>query len=132
MAEASGSVPKRCAASRKDGQPCGAPVLDGRDRCFAHDPTRRTEREAARRKGGENSATAARAERLVPSHMKPVLGAVLAALRDVRAGTLTPAQGSAIASLAGAAVRVYQVGIIEERVAALEAAQVTQEAGSKP
>ena len=120
MPEASRSVPKRCAARRKDGEPCAAPVLDGGPFCYMHDPARREAQAAARQRGGENSATVARAEKLVPNHMRPVLGAVLAAIRDVRAGSLTPAQGSAIASLAGAACKVYQLGILEERLSALE------------
>ncbi len=124
MTEAIRSESKRCAGMRKDGTPCTARVMgDKGDYCFAHDPQRAVARDAARRKGGANSATNARVEKLLPSHMRPVLGAVLAAIRDVRAGTITPAQGSAIASLAGAAVKVYQVGLLEERIADLEALQ---------
>ena len=63
-----------------------------------------------------------RAERLAPAHLRPVLAALLRAVRDVEDGTITPAQAAAIASLAGAAVRVYSVGILEERIGELEAA----------
>ncbi len=134
--------PRHCSATRRDGAPCAAPpsaVDAATGFCWAHNPAKRAARRAARAKGGRGKATAARraarakggrgkataarAEKLLPSHMRPVLGAVFAALRDVRSGTITPAQASAIASLAGAAVKVYQVGRLEERIADLEAVQ---------
>ncbi len=123
MAQASATIGNhpRCAATRRDGQPCAAPAQAGSRWCFTHDPAKDAERRAAREKGGQNKATAIRAEHLpLPNYLKPVLGAVLAAIRDVRAGTLTPAQASAIASLAGAAVRVVSAGQLEERLQALE------------
>jgi hypothetical protein len=46
-------------------------------------------------------------------------------MTEVRDGTLTARQAGALAALAGAIVRVYQAGLLEERVAALEAAQGT-------
>ena len=127
MAEASRSVPKRCAARRKDGQPCTAPALRG-DYCYAHDPQRAGDRAAARRKGGANSATARRVARLVPATLKPVIGVLLDALEEVHDGDLDPKRASAMAALAGSIGRLYQTGVLEERLAALEAAQeATQE-----
>ena len=121
----------RCRGTRKDGTPCQAPphAIGGDGYCWAHDPEKREARRAARAKGGQHKATAVRAEKLVPSHMRPVLGAVLAAIRDVRSGALTPAQGSALASLAGAAVRVYAAGVLEQRIDELEQARDAQERG---
>ena len=122
MAEASRSITNHpaCRGTRRDGQPCGAPAtIDGW--CWSHAPGRDAERRAARQKGGTNKSTAARvANARLPNYLRPVLGAVLSALRDVRAGTLTPAQASSIAALAGAAVRVVSAGQLEERIAALE------------
>ena len=117
--------PRRCTATRRDGTPCAAPpsAIGDDGRCWAHSPAKKEERRAARAKGGRQRATSVRAEKLVPSHMRPVLGAVLAAIRDVRSGAITPAQGSAIGSLAGAAVKVFQVGILEERIERLEQQQ---------
>jgi len=114
-----------CSATRRDGSPCAAPpsaVDAATGFCWAHSPDKREARRAARAKGGRGKATAARAEKLLPSHMRPVLAAVFAALRDVRSGAIAPAQASAIASLAGAAVKVHQAGLLEERIAALEQA----------
>ncbi len=49
-----------------------------------------------------------------------MIGNLLDALDEVHAGTLDPRQASAMASLAGAIVRAYSVGVLEDRVAALE------------
>lgn len=58
----------------------------------------------------------------MPAVLRPVLDSLLVALPEVRAGTLTPAHASAMAALAGAIVKVWQAGVVEERLAALEAA----------
>jgi hypothetical protein len=93
------------------------------DFCYAHDATRATERDQARRKGGTNSATRARLDRLVPATLRPMIGSLLEALDEVHAGTLDPRQASAMASLAGAITKAYGVGVLEERLTALEEAR---------
>ncbi len=120
MTEAHRSAPKRCTGTRRDGTPCAAAVMGAGTRCYAHDPARATERDQARRKGGTNSATRARLDRLLPATLRPMIGSLLDALDEVHAGTLDPKQASAMASLAGAITRAYGVGILEERVQALE------------
>lgn len=111
-----------CRATRKDGQPCTAPALAS-GYCYAHDDARAHEREEARRKGGRNKAHGARVDRLVPASLRPVLSALLAALSEVHDGALAPQAASAMASLAGAIVKTYSTGVMEERLGALEAAQ---------
>jgi hypothetical protein len=91
--------------------------------CYAHDPTRSIERDQARRRGGTNSATRARLDRLLPATLRPMIGSLLDALDEVHAGTLDPRQASAMASLAGAITKAYGVGVLEERLTALEEAQ---------
>ena len=118
--EASRSVPKRCAGTRKDGTPCAAAVMGPGVWCYAHDPARAVERDRARRKGGANSATRARLDRLVPGTLRPMIADLLAALQEVHTGDLDPRQASAMAALASAITRAYGVGVLEERVVALE------------
>lgn len=120
MDEASRSGSKRCAGSRKDGSRCTAPVMGSGAFCFAHNPQLAAEREAARKKGGANSAARARLERLVPATLRPMIGALIAAMGEVHEGTLDPKRATAMAALAGAVVRAYGVGVLDERVAALE------------
>ena len=127
MTQATPSKPKQCTATRKDGRRCAAPAIPGGACCFAHAPELAEERRAARARGGRNRARAVRLDRLLPASLKPLLGQLLAAVEEVRGDEdgvgLTPAQAGAMAALAGAIVKVYGVGVIEERVAALEAAQ---------
>ncbi len=120
MSEATRTGSKRCAGTRKDGTPCTANVMGAGDRCFAHDPSRADQRDRARRKGGVNSATRHRVDRLVPATLRPMIGSLLDALDEVHAGTLDPKQASAMAALAGAVTRAYTTGVLEERVQALE------------
>ena len=114
---------KRCQGTRRDGTPCQAPphTIGPDGFCWAHSPTKREARRAARAKGGQHKATAIRAENTpLPSYLKPVLGSVLAAIRDVRAGTLSPAQGSSLAALAGVAIKLVTAAQFEDRLSALE------------
>ena len=114
-----------CRAVRRAGGPCRAAVVLASGLCPAHDPARREALAAARVAGGRNKSRVARAAKLVPRELRAVLGQLMSALGEVRADTISPAQGSAMASLAAAIVRVYQVGVLEERLAALEAAAAT-------
>ncbi len=120
MSEEHRREPKRCAGQRKDGTPCIANVMGAGTLCFAHDPMRARERDAARKKGGTNSATRHRVDRLVPATLRPMIGSLLTALDEVYAGKLDPKQAGAMAALAGAITRAYGVGVLEDRVAALE------------
>lgn len=127
MDEARRSKPKQCAGTRKDGSPCTARVMGAGDFCFAHDADRAAQRAEARRKGGQGRATRARLDRLVPATLRPMIGDLLAALAEVHAGDLDPKRASAMAALAGAITRAYGVGVLEERVQALEAGERPQE-----
>lgn len=123
MDEAPRSIPKQCAGTRKDGTRCTARVMGRGAYCFAHDPARATQRDEARRKGGAGRATRARLDRLVPATLRPMIRDLLVALGEVHAGTLDPKRASAMAALAGAITRAYGVGVLEERVQALERIQ---------
>ena len=121
MGEASTSIGNHpCQARRKDGRSCRTRALHGSAYCFAHDPAKVAERDAARRRGGQGKARTARLEKLVPASLKPALATLFDALREVHTGELSPARGQAMAALAGAIGRLYQAGVLEERIAALE------------
>ncbi len=98
-----------CPAPTKTGNPCrGRPGESGY--CFAHDPATKDKREAARVKGGENSSHAARLEKLLPSRLGPTFDRLEAAMKEVHEGRLDPRQATAMASLAGAMVKVIKAG----------------------
>ncbi len=114
-----------CTAVRRDGSPCRGLALPSSDagHCWAHDAATQDTVKQARAAGGRATARATRAEKLMPAKLRPVLDTLLAALGKVEDGSLTPQQASSMAAVAGAVVRVFQVGTLEERLAALEAAQ---------
>jgi len=111
---------RACAGTRRDGTPCKGQALPSSELCWAHDPASQDRVKAARSAGGKARSKAARADKLMPAAMRPIFGCLLKALLDTRDGTLTPQQGTAMASIAGALVKTYSVGQLEERLAALE------------
>ena len=111
-----------CRATKRSGEPCGSAVVLASGYCFLHDPDRQAEARAFSAKGGRGKSRIARVERLVPSSLKPTIAALFTALEEVHTGGLDPKQGQAMAALAGAIARLYSVGVLEERLAALEAA----------
>lgn len=110
-----------CEATRTNGQPCTARALaDGY--CFAHSPALAQKRRAAYATGGRHKSRAARADKLLPASLRPVVVTLIAALDEVHAGTLEPRQASAMASVAGAIGRLYETATLEQRIEALEQA----------
>jgi len=86
-----------------------------------HDPERQSQIAAARVRGGKGKSRIARAGKLLPGELRPVLDTLIAAIDEVKAEALTPAQAGAMAALASAVVRLFTVGVLEQRVADLEA-----------
>ena len=118
-----------CKALRRDGGPCRASAILPSGYCVMHDPERQEEAAGVRAAGGKAKSRARRLDRLVPASLKPTLALVLAAVEEAYDGSLPPARANAVATLAGAAVRLYQVGALEERLAALEAAHEAAQGG---
>jgi hypothetical protein len=111
---------KQCAATRADGQPCRAPALPGEALCFAHSPSQAASRAAARARGGQSHSNAARLARLVPPRLTNVFDVLETALSEVREGTISPPQASAMAALGRALVAVMTAGELEARLRDLE------------
>ncbi len=125
------SVERQCRGRTKAGQPCRAPASTIRPSgfCPAHDPGNVTAFREASARGGRGKATARRVDKLVPATLKPVIGTLLGALEEVHDGTLDPKVANAMAALAGAVGRLYQTGVLEERIAALETALEARQGG---
>jgi DNA-binding transcriptional ArsR family regulator len=112
---------QRCHATRKDGQPCRAwAQVDGL--CIGHSP----KAIEARRRGGANSSKKARADKLLPARLRPILQLLEEALVRVYKGELDTRLGGSLSSLAGAIVRLYETGLLEERVTNLESKVVSK------
>ncbi len=115
-----GSEAKQCAGTRRDGQRCTAPVMGAGSHCFAHDPERAADRDAARRKGGRNSSRVARIHGLLPPRLMPLFDQLEQALADVLSGELDPRQATAAAAVGRAMVAVLTSGELEDRLRKIE------------
>lgn len=78
--------------------------------CFTHDPTLSATREAARVRGGKNSSSRARLEKLMPERLRPTFELLDKAVTEVYEGRLAPQRASAMASLAGTMVKIVKAG----------------------
>jgi hypothetical protein len=115
-----GTDTRKCIALRRDGEPCGGQALPTENKCWAHSDTLAEKRDAARRRGGANTAKSARLQRLMPRDLRPVFDALALALEQVHAGELDHRRATAMASVATAMVRVLSAGEFEARLRALE------------
>lgn len=111
---------RTCRSPRADGTSCGARPLPGRDVCWAHAPELEQRRRQAKSEGGSNGATAARAQRLLPSQLRPVLHLLISGMDEVHKGELEPARLSAMAGAAAAITRLFGLVELESRLEALE------------
>jgi hypothetical protein len=113
-----------CGRMRLDGQRCGLPARDGGDGgCWAHDSTLAEARRAGNAKGGRSSATAARAQRKMPTELQHVADVLVRAIAAVESGALGPGQGSAISSLCKSLVMTYEAAettSVEKRLREME------------
>jgi hypothetical protein len=106
---------QQCKAIKKNGEPCTArAVVDGF--CVGHSPNAIE----ARRKGGRNRSNVARLNKMIPTRLKPTLDLIEKAIKEVHEGELQPQKGTAMASLAGAMIKVFETGVLEERLLKLE------------
>ncbi len=109
-----------CGAIKRDGTPCtNKPTSSGR--CFAHDEGLRAKTAEARRQGGHNSSSMARAKKRIPAELATIVQLVESTMAKVYSGALTPQQGSAIASLSGAWVKLHELGELAAEVRELRA-----------
>jgi hypothetical protein len=99
-----------CPTPRKDGSPCQAqPTKSGY--CLAHDASLAEKRQAARERGGFGKSRAARAAKLLPRDLEIMDDVLSSAISAVYRGSMSPSQGSAIAALAGARVRLREIAL---------------------
>src|ERR671918_732984 len=111
----------RCQGIKKDGTACQALASNGKGRfCLGHDPDLAEQRAQARRKGGQNKARATRARKALPSRLQSIAELLERALQEVYSGDLEPRQATALASLSGALVRLYETSALEQRMASIE------------
>ena len=101
---------KGCPIPRKDGKECrGIPTTSGY--CPSHDPNLGNKIREGRARGGRNKARTARAQKLLLGELETLDDVLTQAVAGVYRGTLSPAQGSSIAALASAKVRLREIAL---------------------
>jgi len=104
-----------CDYVKADGTVCGAPA-NRSGFCIGHAPTAAE----ARRAGGRAGGRAARAERLLPPRLSPVLDDLRWAMDGLREGSVDPKVATAMASVARAMTDTAMAGELEMRLRRLE------------
>jgi hypothetical protein len=119
-------VRRRCAYAKADGQPCQMAPLRDRPYCFAHDPERAEEAAEARKLGGlrrRKEGTIAVAYDLPGldsvTGIRRLLDIVVTDGLGLETGV---AKLRVLLAAATAAMKLLEVGELEDRLAALEAA----------
>lgn len=110
---------QRCRGKTKEGRPCGAPAIAGRDYCYFH-----AHPEQARiqgQKGGRGNRYAATDLTVPENGTSQALAAVLdRALEELLAGRLQPRIATALAQLVNTRRRLTERVELERRIAQLE------------
>jgi len=112
---------ERCQARKKDGTPCQASAVRN-GHCVGHQGADNAE---WRKKGGAATSKANRAARLLPSRLQPMVQLLEAVFADLYRSTgarRTARDATALASVALAIGRLFQIGESEQRLRDLEAA----------
>lgn len=111
-----------CAATRTDGQPCQAFARPGRPFCAAHDPEHAEAMRAIRSAGGQARSTPAPAEPIKLGTIAEQLQALETTIDRVRAGAESVGVARLVLYGISLARPLVELGDLEERLAALEAA----------
>lgn len=117
---------KKCKATNRRGEPCGAYAMEGSDYCYWHDPALAEERRKARAKGGHarhgrkigSTGGADPVEIETAADVLPVLSEEINELRKLERSVK---RARAIGYLCGQVVRAFEVSELQTRVEALEA-----------
>jgi len=105
-----------CTATCDNGQPCRGRAL-GSGLCLAHDPRFEAARAEWRKRGGHHRSTAARAEkRLANRGSQWLLDLMTTVIAETYSGQMQPNRATAIASIVGSYVKLYDLLAIQDEL----------------
>lgn len=117
---------RRCVQAMPDGRLCGAPPMRGERYCFAHHPDKAEEAAEARKLGGlrrrREVAVGGAFEFEGFGTLEAILRVIDIATYDVLSLENSIARSGMLVRAAATALKVHEVGELEARLAALEAA----------
>ncbi len=115
----------RCKTRTKSGKACAGQAVGGGAYCFTHDPSRASARARARKLGGKHRRKSSNAQPFPACDPKLAQG-LSVFLESVMRGAwdldIEPPLARTLGYLAAVQQKILQVGEIEDRLAALEAA----------
>lgn len=116
---------RRCTETNAQGKPCRMSPPAGSDKCWAHDPSRRREAQAARRLGGHRrrrpKAGTAGVEEVRLENLDDIRSLLSLVIQDTLALDTGVQRSRALAYLIAQAIKLQEVGEHEARITALEA-----------
>ncbi len=121
-----------CTAQTAEGQPCPNPAQTGRHYCYAHDPDKAEERDAARMRGGQARAeqlTVAAAVKLRTA--RDVRDYLERVARDTESGLIDPKRATAISNLCRVQLEAIPKAASEERAAEWDVFSMTSPSSRK-
>jgi hypothetical protein len=115
-----------CQKTKEDGSQCKASTLTSSMFCYFHDPAKAQERQEAQRAGGiARSRQAAVLPGETPDQQvrktSDVVELLGETLNQVRRGQIDPKVANSVAYIAGILLKALHGGLLEERIASLEA-----------
>jgi len=118
------ATPRQCKAKTKSGAQCAAYAVKGSKFCLTHSPERARERAKRNKRGGEARRAIPKSSEGVDAPRIANVGDVLGLVNWVIADTWhlenSAPRSRALLAAADQAVKVLQIGELEERVSALE------------
>ena len=123
---------RQCEHVKPGGERCKAFALPGVECCFFHDPTKATERAAARRAGGRKRAAKAAvlppdAPDLPLATMADVAALLAVTVNQTRRGELDPKVANCLGYLGSVLVKTLEQSDLERRIQALEGAAAARQ-----
>jgi len=115
---------RQCTQVKADGTRCRANAITGSNYCFAHDPARAEERQAARQAGGRVGKTKVLSPETPDAPLSKATDVVALlgeTINQVRRGEVDPKVSNAVGYLSSVLLRALEVGDLEQRLADLEA-----------
>jgi hypothetical protein len=116
---------KHCKAKTKSGQPCRMKPIGGGDYCFTHSPGTRRAQAEARKKGGQARHTPHFADPVIlPAKVETLPDAhqiLTYTLAEVAGMDNSIGRARVLLALFDSFVKSFEIGELEQRIAALEA-----------
>jgi hypothetical protein len=121
-----------CRGTTKDGNPCAARPMPGRDVCPWHAPDLAQRRQEWSAKGGQQRSSQARAKKHLPTQLlsnEELISYLTVVFKGVIAGKVEPKVGTAAAAIAKTMTDIATAGAIDELEAEVETLKVALRRG---